>query len=277
MTVTPLRVVYASDPAYAPHLAASARSLLANHDGPVEITVLACGLSLGDKDQIQRHVLANPEPVDRCAIVFVEIDDVDINGYSLRNKPEVIDHVSSATFARLVLDHVGPSTGRLLYLDADTIVLGSLDELWNCDLAGNALGAVTDPRIRTAGHRFGVQRRRLTRCKRRAGYFNAGVLLFDIERMRSEQILETARWYLQEAGDDVMFFDQEALNAAIGGRYKRLSPVWNTMSSDPNLTQLQPNARIRHFSAQFKPWTDPDYDSDSHEYFNYAARVAQPS
>jgi len=270
MTSTALRVVYAADPAYAPHLAASARSLVANHLGPVEILVLSCGLDRDAKDGILNHVVGTGPVADRCALDFVEISGLDLDAYSIENSQPLVNHVSSATYARLLLDRVGPSTGRLLYLDADTIVLSSLDELWHTNLGGHALGAIDDPRIPTLGHRYGVQRRRLLKCKRRAKYFNAGVLLLDMDVMRSQNVFENARWYLREVDDDVMFFDQEALNAAIGGRYQSLSSLWNVMTSDLDLARLQPNARIRHYSSRYKPWDYPDHDADAHHYFRYA-------
>lgn len=277
-----LKVVYAADPNYTVPLAASARSLLANHDGPVEIVVLSCGLDARNKDTIRRHVLAEHGAVDRCGIEFVEISHLALSDFGVASKnwktkrvrKVVVSHVSAATFARLLMDQIPSISGRVLYLDADTIVLQNLDELWKHDLGANTLAAVDDPVITTIGHELGVQRPRVLKARRRASYFNAGILLLDIEAMRAQRTLEAARWYLHEAGDRALMYDQEALNAAVNGQYTSLSPLWNVMSSDPRLLSLQPDARIRHFSARYKPWTHPDHDTDAHLYFEYAGELA---
>lgn len=279
MRTPTMKVVYAADGAYAPHLAASARSLLAHNPGTIDMFVLSCGLDRGAKELIRRHVLATDADTDRCEITFVDIEDATLSGFNMASKHRgvnrirttCVNHISAATFARLLLDEIDEVDGRVLYLDADTVVLDRLDDLWHLDLGGNALGARTDPVITTLHHELGVQRiRRVRRRDRNAGYFNAGVLLLDMDHVRSLRIMESARTYLREAGQRSLFYDQEALNAAVAGRYQAISPLWNVMTSDPGLEALRPDARIRHYSARFKPWTHPDHDVDSHHYFRYA-------
>src|SRR3954454_22448571 len=56
----------------------------------------------------------------------------------------VRDYFTSAMWLRIFLPDLMPDADRVLYLDADTLVVDSLAPLWDTDLTGCALGAVTN-------------------------------------------------------------------------------------------------------------------------------------
>ena len=148
---------------------------------------------------------------------------------------------------------------RVLYLDADIVVVGSLAPLWHVELDGALLGAVDIP-----GSDRGV-----THLGMRAedGYFNSGVLLLDLKQWRETRALETVLGYI-EAYPELMTrdVDQEALNACFHRRRKRLDYRWNGLLSffrEPPSIPLAPaeieavrrDARIIHFNGNSKPWS----------------------
>jgi lipopolysaccharide biosynthesis glycosyltransferase len=148
---------------------------------------------------------------------------------------------------------------RVLYLDADIVVVGSLAPLWHVELDGALLGAVDIP-----GSDRGV-----THLGMRAedGYFNSGVLLLDLKQWRETRALDTVLGYI-EAYPELMTrdVDQEALNACFHGRRKRLDYKWNGLWSffrEPPSIPLAPaeieavrrDARIIHFNGNSKPWS----------------------
>ena len=56
-------------------------------------------------------------------------------------------HVTIASYFRLLLPELLPSSSdRVLFIDADTIITSSLDELWQTPLHGKALAAVPEHR-----------------------------------------------------------------------------------------------------------------------------------
>ena len=84
--------------------------------------------------------------------------------------------------AKAFLDKILPEyVERVLFLDADTLVMGSIEELQHLDMGGTALGAVPQNGI-TARLRNGEFRL----YSGSNFYFNSGVLLFDLGVWRRE-------------------------------------------------------------------------------------------
>ena len=54
------------------------------------------------------------------------------------------DYFTSAMWLRIFLPELMPDADKVLYLDADTLAVDSLAPLWDTDLSGHALGAVTN-------------------------------------------------------------------------------------------------------------------------------------
>ena len=110
------------------------------------------------------------------------------------------------------------STTKALYLDSDILVLDDLAELWRTDLQGRPLAAAVDSHSAVNAQRIGLQ---LDSSDASPGghYFNAGVLLVDLPKWRSEQISERALDYLTENPLSLMA-DQDALNIACRGMWK---------------------------------------------------------
>src|ERR1700739_1563744 len=76
-------------------------------------------------------------------------------------------HYTIDTYTRLWVDEFFPErVDRVLYLDADIVVVGSIAPLWNTDLDGGLMGAVDIP-----GSDQGVRRLAM---RAEDGYFNAG-------------------------------------------------------------------------------------------------------
>ena len=125
-------------------------------------------------------------------------------------------------------------TERLIWLDSDTIVLGSLEPLWNLDIQTMPIAAA--PNI------FGNP----NNSQDRNPYFNSGVLVYNMklweEEQLSEKLMENAR--LNIWGDH----DQGALNSFLAGRWKQLDQIWNNHKTDDM------SSKVMHFMSRPKPW-----------------------
>ena len=147
---------------------------------------------------------------------------------------------------------------RVLYLDCDIVVVGSVAPLWRVDLGGALLGAVDIP-----GSQRGV-----TTLGMRAedGYFNSGVLLIDLKQWREARALAAVLDYVQAYPERMLDLDQDALNACFNGRRKRLEYKWNAIwpfFREPlslpldraEIEGVRREARIIHFNGNSKPWS----------------------
>lgn len=130
-----------------------------------------------------------------------------------------------AAFYRLLLNKVlPPEVRRVIYLDADTLPVLDIQELWDEDTGENGLAAVAE--FDNTGERFSKWVCDQGRLDYRR-YFNSGVLLIDRKGVFSEpDLLERAALFL-ESHPECDFVDQDALNAFYGESYRKLPLKFN--------------------------------------------------
>ena len=93
--------------------------------------------------------------------------------------------MTSTTYHRLLLPRLVPrEVTRAIWLDCDLLVTTDLVRLWETDLGGCHLLAVRDPVVPLVSSRYGIRRWRELGIAPDAPYFNAGVMLLDVDRWR---------------------------------------------------------------------------------------------
>ena len=130
------------------------------------------------------------------------------------------------TLMRLALPELLPKEHRALWLDVDTIVTDDIGDLFDEDLGGCCIGAVREPPWSRPGR----------------VYYNAGVLLMDLDAMRGDVFMRLIQRINTVRMD---FKDQDAINDVLGGRIHDLSPIWNASE----WTAKPDDSRITHFAA----------------------------
>lgn len=176
--------------------------------------------------------------------------------------------MTRATYFRLLLPAALPEETKCIWLDCDVLVRQNLADLWNADLGGHSILAVQDMVVPTVSSRFGLADHAARGMARDAPYFNAGVMLVDLERWRRREVAPRAFDYLRERGDRTFFFDQDALNAVLADDWGPLDPRWNQIASVAGRRFYRPrhldaqtyagvveDPWIVHFAGFWKPWT----------------------
>src|SRR5258708_1140164 len=122
---------------YAQHLAACLVSLLTNNpDRFFDLVVVYTG-DLGASEEKLRRSRA---PSGNALVTLVPFSVPSASNLPLRA------HYTIDIYTRLWIgDFFSADVDRVLYLDADMIIVGSIGELWDADLDGNILAAVTIP------------------------------------------------------------------------------------------------------------------------------------
>lgn len=252
--MTALHIACAADGGYVPHSAAMLHSVLARRGRrPVAVHYLhGPGLAAADRDRIAAMVGAGG-----ASVSFVEVPAAAVEGLPAR------DYFTPAMWYRILLPELLPDLDRVIYLDVDIIVLDSLDPLWEQDLGDHLLGAVTnvfEPEHLGRPAELGLGGP--------DAYFNTGVLLLDLARLRRERATQALRRYALEHREQLLWPDQDTFNVVLRGRRLPLDPRWNCMNSVLRLERsatvfgAEVAARacrdpaIRHFEgpAQNKPW-----------------------
>ncbi|MBL8906998.1 MAG: hypothetical protein JNM20_10005 [Rhizobiales bacterium] len=179
----------------------------------------------------------------------------------------LIDHApatpngSRAIYRRLVLDRVLPQEyRRFIAIDSD-IAIGreGLSPLVSLDLKGAPMAAAIDMifYMDFGGHlaaQFKAHRASLGLAPD-APYFNNGVTVIHRAKWEAEELGSRALALIAGDPDRYRWFDQDALNVLLQGRFTPLSPRFNFMG-DFLLLDLENEVRpaIRHFVLRPKPW-----------------------
>jgi lipopolysaccharide biosynthesis glycosyltransferase len=184
----------------------------------VKISIVSIGLDPQQKEQLQN-----------CCKYQIEWPEFQPNYDQLLSLSG-----SKLTYVRLEPQKYTKETERLIWLDSDTIVLGSLEPLWNLDLETMVIAAAPN----VWGNPNNSQDRNL--------YLNAGVLVYNMklweEEQLSEKLMENARSNLW------VDYDQGAFNSFLVGRWKQLEQIWN----NPNTEDM--STKVMHFVSRPKPW-----------------------
>lgn len=193
-----------------------------------------------------------------CAKYNTKIDVIEISENMFEDFPPTGIY-SLACYSRLLLASLFPNITKILYLDCDIIVNGSISELWNIDISHHSLAGVPDS-IKSQN----LAKEYLT-CDFSKGYVNSGVLLINLEYWRSNNIQEKFIAFLKSNGR-VKLPDQDAINEVLSGSIKFLHPKYNAQASyfvfPPPIMQEQKKyirflwkgATIVHFTGAVKPW-----------------------
>lgn len=148
-----------------------------------------------------------------------------------------------------------PALDRVLFLDADLLVLDDITPLWQTELGGRSHAAAVDPAVGRCSGPRGVADWRALGIPPEHPYFNAGVLLMDLEAWRERGVTDRVLAYLEEHGQATEFAHQGALNATTWDDWVRLDRRWNAYGSP--FGRKEPPPAIVHFAGRMKPWLAP--------------------
>lgn len=208
-----MNIVYTSDDHFVPQIAAAIESVMENNKDE-EINFYVLSKNISDEHNIFLKKLVDEK---NQKVSVIEIPDlkqffgkeIDTGGWN------------DIVLSRLFLDKILPgSVHKVLYLDGDTIVRHSLSKLWNRDMGKNIVGAVVEPT--TADDRkiaLGI--------KENEYYYNAGVLLIDIDNWKAFDAGAKIVNYFFEHGGKLFANDQDAINAVLRGRILTLPITYN--------------------------------------------------
>lgn len=226
------------DETYACHLATLLVTLNRCLSAKVSCIILSSGLS---SRVIQKLKLLQS---DKISIGFFDVDEALFNKFPISIRYN--NRLSSATFYRLLLPEIlGKEINRVIYVDADIIFLNDPLPMFGIDIQQAWIGAVSDASLV-------AQKRWTTLGNTTLNYFNAGMMLMDLQKWRENHVAEKAMRLL-EAKADWEYNDQDVLNIALDGQVKYLSPKWNAQSYSL-LRQSVESPTLVHFTGAEKPW-----------------------
>lgn len=220
-----LDICMASDDNYAVHLGICIVSIAENNSKNINMHILDNNIS---KNNI-------------CKFKSLEnqYNNLKINFYNIHNffkernignliKSQLEDNyyynlLGISAFSRLFLQDILPEDiDKVLYLDADTIVLDSLDELFNMDFNDNIVSGVIDV--------WGNYNGYFHNLKKSTPFINSGVLLINLKKWREMDFAKLSLDLINNYEDKAFLHDQNIINVICGDDIELLHPKFNTMS-----------------------------------------------
>lgn len=245
----PIRVLFCCNPAFYQHLAVALVSMLENNQqARFDVHLVTSAHDERLEARLRRSIA-------RYGTVTLTIRHVSLDGYA---HFFVSSHITLESYLRiLAADLLGAEIDRILYLDCDLVVLGTLSALWETDIGAHSLAAAPDL--------YGGFRRQALGMPANSPYVNAGVLLLNLARWRRERIAERLIRFIEDRGE-LTFHDQDAINAVLHDSILLLERRWNVQAQMYRAKRRAVGAdhavireacrspAILHYAGPEKPW-----------------------
>lgn len=253
-----MNILCATDDNYVPYCGVMLTSLFEQHRGcPIAVYLLTEGLTEGNRRQLSQLAEGYGQRLEVVAVDSKLFEHCPFN--------PATDHISLATYYRLAAAEILPrGLDRVLYVDCDIIFEGDCRELYAMDLGGKPCAAVVDESAHADVHyrRLGLPR------SADAPYFNAGVLLIDLDYWCRHRLLDRFMAYIAANRQRLAFHDQDTLNATLRGlvayapiRYNLqtgliLCSIFNQLppAVQSATSRAAQDPAIVHFTGASKPW-----------------------
>lgn len=210
-------ILYISDNNYIGVLRTSIISLFENNQSIENIRVFLIGSKVSSKN---RDTLIQVFERYNRRLYYIEMPDIEARvSASINTKNYNLAKYSMCFISAILPEDIQ----KILYLDCDTLVRHSLEELWNTDVSGVVIGAIDD--VKSKWH------------KRSIGlgddlpYINAGVMLVNLSNWSKHNVEENSIKMLEQYGGSIPHREQGILNFVIGENKKLVHPKFNLQTA----------------------------------------------
>ncbi len=250
-----MNIALSTDDNYAKYAGVVIASILYNNkDEELNFYILDGGITDDNKEKINNLKIIAP-----CNISFVKIDDSLFEDYK---KIKTHKYINIATYYRLKLSSLLPNVDKVLYLDCDVIVNSNLSELYGTDIENFYAAGVKDIACQTHNKK--------PKLKENSLYVNAGMLLFNLAKIRIDNIEQEYLEYTKENFEHIFIGDQQIINVVLQGHIKQLADEWNLQSSNfINRSIYLRNPKLIHYIGKQKPWVFASLNYYKDLYFKY--------
>jgi len=265
MSMKKYNIVLPTDQNYIQHLGVTLMSLLKNNsDIDFNIYIVNNGIESTKWKKLEQ--ISNGY---KCKLIDIKISDQEFDYLPIYKKAtdnmKAIDGTCNLKFNntkgiyyRLLIPNFIQGD-KVLYLDSDIIIRGSIKEFYQENIDDYFIGAVENP---------GFNWHSNLNMNLDSKYFNAGVLLINLPKWREYNLHNKVLKFLELNQAKIRHADQCGLNAIINGNWKRLPPKFNQQTvmfsknfennqsyfTSNELKEAKENPIIIHYTEDSKPW-----------------------
>lgn len=215
-----VNILYQCDNNYAPYMGVSLTSLLMNNVDLEGLRIFLLGKNLSEENM--QKIQKTCDTYGR-KIVFLDCDGLDarIESYGMHKY-----RGSYATFYKLffseMLKDMGITIHRMLYIDSDTVVTGSIKDLYFAELHQKPIGMVPDTLAYQYKEELGFFGKDI--------YYNAGLVLYDFRQIREHKWEQKMSEHIREIKADYHKHEQDLLNVVFRDNIYSLPLRYNLQS-----------------------------------------------
>lgn len=178
--------------------------------------------------------------------------------------------ITIESYFRLLMPELLENIERVLYLDVDLIVTGSIREFYDRDFKGNYAIACQDMLF----PHWDANYQRIFHCIDERKYFNAGVMLWNLKLIREDYPYDSFIRIAEGVNYELPHHDQSILNYCFYGRVAfEEAHIWNYIPAaefrNGKNTWDDIDARIIHFATKH-PWDTCIKPSIVEKWWEYA-------
>ncbi len=211
-----------------------------------------------DLEESDLKIINNNLDLKRFQIHLIKIAEKEIQKFPVHEKRYPVE-VYFRIFANKYLPQ---DLERILYLDADTIVINSLKELYETDFEDNDYVAATH--VKKVLHKLNEIRLNI---KEDEPYINTGVLLMNLKELRKVNIEKEVKAFIEKNEKKLLLPDQDILVSIFGDKIKLVDSLKynlgertlntyniNHPKNQIGLRWICRNTVIIHYFGRNKPW-----------------------
>lgn len=203
----------------------------------------------------------------------MSVDKVRIEVYSFSNEFSDLGkshhYVSRAALYKFKLPEIFNELDKILYVDGDILFNLGFLSIFDINIGNYYMAAVRDVQAELDQKRAEIINNTY--------YFNSGVLLLNLSKMRKDRCSEKMIEYKKNDPDD-SFMDQNAINKILGQKALPISPRYNMMATvgkffslnelssffkvtKDEMANIISNPFLYHMTGKYKPWNNVESDS----------------
>ena len=243
----PISISFAVSNSYAQHLAVVITSILCHNPGSDFVFhVLHRDFSeenMAKVKELENWGKAGENSLGTVSILFHQIDSSRFAQFPI---PPELEHITQEMYYRYILPEVLADEDRTIYSDVDVLCVGDLRPLWEIDLKGNILAAVSEGEA-------GEFKKRLMGLGGDAPYFYSGLLVMDLKAMRDEGCADELMANTIRFAEKISWPDQDVINLSFRNMILQLGPEWDGINV--RYSPFRKGIAIWHFPGfTLKPW-----------------------
>ena len=199
-----MNVVYSSSDLYSEICGVSLTSLLENNKDVQELNIFIINNEISD---LNKSRLSQTAINYNRALRFVDKPDL----ARITQTTIFVGRWNIGTFYRLYLSSILPKEiDRVIYLDCDTIVRHSLEDVFTINLGDCSVAGVDDCRSNLYKADIGIEPESI--------YINNGFLVIDLNKWRNQQTESDFSLFIRNRNGDCTYMDQAPLNGVLGSK-----------------------------------------------------------